>query len=181
MKKLLFIVFVVSPFFAFAQKLEKPEVDKITGDTTFSTSKNKIGSETALWGADILFVSASKLKAGYMLVFYLAKSGNRSTVYSINKGGRAILKLKGNDLVNLEAVSSEISKTQYSSFNGIITSANSTISGYVLIDENLNKLLSNQIAVIRIETSEGNVDFTIKDKNSDIIKNQLLLLSKGKI
>lgn len=150
-----------------AQKLERPRIDKITGDTTFETKEEVLANPFTMvrhyLGSGIL-----KGSGNYVLYFHLKEGGDAP--YYVLQGFKATIKFTDGKLIQLTAVADE-----YSSYKPVVTE--STIS-YHLTDSDLEALKSGKISVIRVETSGAPLDFDIKDNKADMIKKQLELISK---
>jgi len=158
-----------------AQKMQKPIIDKITGDTTWRTSRERICTKTNFLGSDILFTYALKTKATTLLAFSLI-NGQGPIIFSINEGNKAILKLKDGKIITLTSLVSRTSDIDFAMIGGIDASSSSNLAFYKIDNDAITVLKNGKIAVIRIETSKGNFDYEIKDRNSEIIGKSLALI-----
>jgi len=172
MKKSLIVILLLSAaYISKAQKLEKPKIDKITGDTTFSTSKEIITNKVGLI-YDYLGVKTIKTKGDVFLSFYISKG--ITMLYSVNPGDKLILKTTDDKVLEIKSIASQNSDFTHSSAN----TYSDLIALYPVSSDDLIKLKAGTIKVIRIETSKGNFDYDIKLKNADIIKKQIELITK---
>jgi hypothetical protein len=161
MKTLLFIyLMLVLCLSVKAQKLEKPRIDKITGDTTYETSRERICTNTGFFGSDILFVTFNKVKGNIIASFHILRTNANSHIFSINKGNRAIIKYKDGTTTILNAIVSQIA-------DGL----------YDITTNDVNSLIKNDLTIIRIETSVGNIDYEINAKHSAVINKCVSLIS----
>jgi len=168
MKKYIFIALTaLCVTNAIAQKLEKPRIDKITGDTTFEVKEEVLANPFTMvrhyLGSGIL-----KGKGYYVLYFHLKEGGDAP--YYVLQGTKATIKFTDGKLIQITAVADE-----YSAYKPVVTE--STIS-YHLTDSDIDALISGKISVVRVQTSVGAVDFEIKENKTDMIKKQLELISK---
>lgn len=155
-----------------AQKLEKPNIDKISGDTIWRTSSEKIFAKVSFSGTvgEQLYVSAVKVKDTYFL-FFSIQTGKIS-IFSIDEGQKIYIKLKNDNLVTLTNIKSKVSKYSNESYG-----SNST-GYYQITNEEMDKLISENVQFIRIEYSAGTFEYDIKDKFSEKIKNDVLLIKQ---
>lgn len=181
MRKLsLIIAFVSMLTICKAQKLRKPDIDKITGDTTLLTYSEKIGSAGSFWGVDYLYVDLGKYKGYYFLDFKMIKSDAKAIVFSIDKDNHAILKLADNTVLTIQSVSDVISDSKVSTYGSITTSSSQAEATYMLNEESLNALKKTQVSIIRIETSKGNFDYEIKERYAGMIQKMIQLIDSVK-
>ena len=174
-KYILIALMAVLAFNANAQKLEKPMIDKLTGDTTWETSQEKISSNMQMMSLsqENLYLSSAKIPhVGYCLTFKILNA-NGITVFSINKGNRVYLKLSDKTIDTLINNLDVISETDVKSSSNVVGTA------YVLVilnKDNRDRLKSATVELIRFETSKGNFDYEIKPKNSAIINKEIGLI-----
>jgi hypothetical protein len=178
MKTLLFIyLMLVLCLSVKAQKLEKPRIDKITGDTTYETSRERICTNTGFFGSDILFVTFNKVKGNIIASFHILRTNANSHIFSINKGNRAIIKYKDGTTTILNAIVSQIADGNVSSYGNIVTSDVQVDGLYDITTNDVNSLIKNDLTIIRIETSVGNIDYEINAKHSAVINKCVSLIS----
>ena len=163
---LLLLVFSAILINVSAQKKLKMEVDKQSGDTSYSTNEEKIyvkpGSKSL---AEMLKTIIYKNKNGFMLGFYIQTG--RTNVFTISKGSELQISL-GEDR-NL-FLSSLI--TNESNASGI-TYGGRTYAYYRLTESQVQQLKSSPVSNIRIHTSFGYMDYVISEKFSTVISKQL--------
>jgi len=173
MKKYILIVAIaILAFNAKAQKLEKPRIDKITGDTTFSTKTEVLSNPFALI-QHALTVDVLKTKNFTLLCFHLKDA--LDIYYSVFKGDGATIKFADGKLLNINAAADAHSSVLGS--GGTLTYVGNDVY-YDLTDQDIALLKSDKIAVIRINTTKGPFDYDIKNGKSEIIKKQLELIIK---
>lgn len=177
MKKIFILFLLATPAFCFAQKLKKPTIDKITGDTTYSTNVFKLGQNASFFGADIVTCSLMKTKAGMSLLCSILKTGSKSDVFSIREGDNIVIRMKDGKVVTIPATVGGISKTSFSSYGSVHTSSNEITVAYTLSSDAIKDLSAGPVSVVRFESTIGHIDFDIKDKNSEALKSGLALLN----
>lgn len=173
MKKYILLVIIVGMVFnANAQKLEKPEIDKITGHITYGTKEEVIANKLTLIGHYL----ACKIRRGhsFYLLYFHAKDG-LAMDYFVREGDKAIIKFSNGKILELSAI--------VDSYSSIIPYASPPVTEsllpYDLSDEDITALENGKISVIRILTSIGPFDYDISDGKSEIIKKQLQLITKA--
>ena len=181
MKRSILILTFLFPFIVSAQKLLKPNIDKISGDTTWLTSKEKLylhGNYLTGQGEGVLcWVEKSK---GIKVLGLNPQTVNQRDVFSIPKGQKAYLKLGDNTTITLNSLTSDIGNSHVGIAGDYVISGGSAIGFYVLTDEAVQKIKANPVVFVRIETSTGNFDCDIKSKNAELIKKQLELIENAK-
>jgi len=175
-KAFIFLLICFACIIVRAQKLQKPIIDKITGDTTWQTSRERLAAKTNFWGSDILFTYAFKTKQRPFLAFSLL-NGQGIKIFSINEGNKAIIKMSDGKIISLSAVTSRTSDVDVAFIGNIDTSTSTNLAFYKISVEDLTVLLSGKMSVVRIETSKGNFDYDIKEKNSEVVSKLLSLLN----
>ncbi len=172
MKKYILIALMAScTFAARAQKLDKPRIDKITGDTTLLTKEQVLANPFTIPG-HYLAGNIMKGKDYCVLSFHL-KDGMDIQYYVLN-GDKAIVKFADGKLLELKAIGD--------TYSSLISYANPAVAesslAFDLTDTDIAELKNRKIAVIRINTSLGPFDYDIKDGKSEVIKKQLELIMK---
>jgi len=158
-----------------AQKLEKPRIDKITGDTTYETVRERICTNTGFFGSDILFVTFDKVKGNVIMRFHILRTN--SHIFSISRDSKAIIKYSNGTITTLNAIVSQIGDGNVSSYGTIVTSDAQVDGFYDISTNDANLLKKNDISIIRIETSMGNIDYEINPKHSAIINKCISLIA----
>lgn len=172
MKKYILIVAIaITAFNAKGQKLDKPDIDKITGDTTLRTKIQVLANPFAIIQHAIT-ANIAKTK-NFMLLYFHLQDG-MDIYYSISRGDKAIIKFTDGKLLEISAA--------IDAHSSIISYGSPVATGcdvsYDLTDGDIETLKNNKISVIRIETTKGPFDYDIKDGKSEIIKKQLELITK---
>ena len=170
-KYILAAVMVLGALAARAQKLDKPRIHKISGDTTLLTKEQVLANPFTIPG-HYLAGNIMKGKDYYLLSFHL-KDG-MDIQYSVLSGDKAIVKFTDGKLLEIKAIGD--------TYSSLISYANPAVSesflAFDLTDSDVEELKNRKVAVIRINTSMGPFDYDIKDGKSEIIKKQLELISK---
>ena len=181
MKKFLFIIIGLIPFVASAQKLQKPAVDRITGDTTWSTSKEKLylhGNYLTGQGEGVL--CWIKVNKDYKALVLNPQTMNQRTIYMITKGTKAYLKLSDNSTVTLTCATNDAGQADVGVAGNAVITNGSAVGFYDISAEDIQKLSTTTLTFLRIETSSGNFDCEIKPKNAEMFKKQFALISNLK-
>ncbi|TWR26412.1 hypothetical protein FPZ43_14705 [Mucilaginibacter pallidiroseus] len=181
MKKFLLILITVLPTTLFAQKLLKPAVDKITGDTTWNTSKEKLYIHgnylTGQAEGVITWVKVNKLGKALILN---PQTTNQRSVFMLTKDDKAYLKLSDNTTITLVCATNDIGRSgAFLAGDNVITNG-SAFGIYDLTPEDIEKLSTTALTFLRIESSSGNFDCEIKSKNAEMFKKQFALVAKLK-
>jgi hypothetical protein len=174
MRKLLLIAIVLFPFVSSAQKLLKPVVDKLTGDTTWSTSKEKLylhGNYLTGQGEAVVCWIWS-YKGSKSLVLNL-QTTNKENFPTMTAGGKAYFKLADNSTVTLTC-----SANDYRISGSNVAVAGSAFGMYDITPEDIAKLSTGTLTFLRVETTAGNFDCDIKSKNAEMFKKQFPLIAK---
>jgi len=161
---------------ASAQKLEKPIIDKIKGDTVWKTSEERLYTKAGLLSAEVLHVFVEKVTGAYVLHFRL-EIVNGVRVFSVGPDNIVNIKFTDNSVLDLKPLNSEkFAKRDYYD-NGTKAEA---IVYFELSKTDIEILKSKSVSIVRISTNgAGNLDYEIKPKNSDLIKKDLeLILTK---
>jgi hypothetical protein len=181
MKKFLLLWVLTFPLMASAQvypftgsglKLMKPDIDKVTGDTVWKTSANRIADQGSMRKPDILEYVTMKRKGHVALFIYLTKGGNKPDLFSIKKGGKMIIKFSDSTTVALHSAATDTAVLDASQKNTVLC-----WGIYNLDPDEVPVLKNNAVASIKIETSIGTLNYEVKEKNSTLIANQLALIT----
>ena len=174
MKKAILITsFAALSFSASAQKLEKPKIDKIKGDTTWSTSEERLYTHIGFGSSDILYQKIEKIAGVYTLVFKIDRN-NGTNFYGVRAEDITNIKFSDSCVLNLQPTVSGPSDVNLHS-NGHRSIG---LVFYALNQEQLVKLSTKAISFIRISSDKGDFDYEIKGKNSELIKNSIELITK---
>lgn len=158
---------------AMAQKLEKPRIDLITGDTTLQTSQEVLTNKFSLV-TDYLASRVIYLNKRYIVDFHIIKG--ISIIFSTHPGDKCILKLNSGKLLTLTTQLTQMSEFKQSTYGA---SAEGD-AWFDLTNDDIESIKSGRIAVIRIETSAAPFDYEISDKKSELIKKQIELIQNRK-
>jgi hypothetical protein len=170
-KYILLTLMAITILNAKAQKLEKPKIDKITGAFTISAKEQVLANPFTLPGHYL----AGQIVRGpnYWAIYFHLKDG-MDIYYSVLKGDKAIIKFTDGKLLEVSSA--------FDAQSSIIPYATPPVAesflAFELTDEDVAALVNGKIAVIRINTSQGDFDYAIKDRRSEIIKKQLELITK---
>ncbi|WP_374950406.1 hypothetical protein [Mucilaginibacter sp.] len=108
MKKSLLIITLLFPFIASAQKLQKPAIDKLTGDTTWTTSREKLFLHgnylTGQGEAALCFLRAAKGSKDLIINLQVM---NKSNYPSMVTGSKAYFKFADNSTVVLTCAAND--------------------------------------------------------------------------
>ncbi len=173
MKKTLFVFsLLLMTFKLSAQKLQKPQVDKISGDTTWLTSSEKIFAKASFSGTvgEQLYVSSGKVNNTYILLFSIQTG--KTSIFSMEEGQIIYIKLKSGTVVTLTNIKNNLSK-----YSSVSYGSNSNCY-YQITNEDIDKLSSSNLQFIRLEYSGGTFEYDIKDKFSEEIKKLVLLIKQ---
>jgi hypothetical protein len=173
MRKLLLIIIVMLPFVSSAQKLTKPAIDKLTGDTTWSTSKEKLylhGNYLTGQGEGVVCWIRS-YKGSKSLIVNI-QTTNQKNFPTMVTGGKAYFKLADNSTVTLTC-----SANDYSISGSNVVIAGTAFGLYDLSTQDIAKLSSANLTFLRVETTTGNFDCDIKAKNAEMFKKQFPLVA----
>jgi hypothetical protein len=181
MKKLLLLAFLFFPFIVSAQKLKKPIIDKISGDTIWTTSLDKLylhGNYLTAQG-EAIQCEIDRVGKTYVLVL-IPQTMNERSVFAVNEDQKTYLKFSDNSMLTFSNGAFKISDAQVSEAGGFINDKGSLTMTFALTPDDIAKILSSSLAFVRIETTEGNFDCDIKPKFADPIKKQLQLVMNAK-
>jgi hypothetical protein len=165
---LLLLLIVTTSIAAPAQKKLKHLIDKNTGDTTFYTAEERLYTQSGATKsiAEMLKSSVYKGRNGFMLSIFIQTG--RTSVFSLEQGDPAELRLEDGTVIplrNLTDNTSRVSAMGYGCF---------TYAYYKLLGEDVQSLKASPVKFIRIHTSGGNMDYSLKEKFGDVIREQLL-------
>ena len=181
MKKILLIAIASLPYLVSAQKLLKPVVDQITGETTWSTTKEKLYLDGNFLTQQGEAVECMVTKTGKQVALILIpQTLNEQSAFTISQGEKAYLKLKDNSIITLTSQNYLTSDTS-SGVAGSTTYSNGILRiPYIITDADIRKIESSELVFLRIETSIGNFDCYIKPKFAHVISKQVELIASIK-
>lgn len=178
---LLTIAIALSTQLAFSQKLLKPDIDKLSGDTTWRTNEEAVFVKETLIEASRT-VTMQAVKAGNTYMVYISVTEPQSANwYSISAGSKAFLKLADKSIITLKAAEDNLTQPvgSYTRTYGSVNEGTKTIVLYQISKDDLQTLSATPIEFIRLESSKGNLDYDIKPKFAvKVEKNFGLILTK---
>jgi len=183
MKKLLLIACLCLPIIASAQKLNKPKVDPITGDTSLTTTKEKLYLQgNYLTGkAEAVEFWLSKLsKYKSTALFLYPQTLNMDRTIMITKDQKVFLKLSDNSTITVTSMTNDIGDFKAFYAGDYLITKGAAIAAYLISDADLEKLKTTPLTFLRIETSSGNFDCEIKPKQAETLKKAVNLFTASK-
>ncbi len=170
------------PVIAFAQKMDKPRIDKFTNDTIFYTTTEKVaGNKGSLSSsAEDIEAYASNLHGSINLHLKVELTTFDHRHFNIAKGNSVIFKLADNTLLTIPVISDIGARREGI---GPRVTGRECWTGEVavnVIKDDIKRISSTAITAIRIQGDEENFDFDIKQKNDGVIKKMLELILNPK-
>jgi hypothetical protein len=163
----------------YSQKLLKPEIDKISGDTTWSTSSEALFAKVTLVGAnEIVGLQPKKLGLNTYVTYLSIMKPKTAQPYGITEGSKLYLKFTDKSLLTLQAFKDNLIEktgTNTSTF-GSVAEGTITYTIYALTKDQLNKLSTDTIEFARIESTAGNMDYDVKPKNAEKVQKAFALI-----
>lgn len=161
MKKILLIVFAITPLLAFSQKIDKCEIDDFTGKKTVYTSWTKIKMGNAMSGRNNLMFRLSSVddKIRFHIKWITVD------VTSIREDAELMFKLNDDEVLTLNAASYAIAG-KGEGVTGLSWSAIVGISA-TYKGADISKFGDDTyVSKLRIYTSDGYEDIDIKEKDA---------------
>lgn len=183
MKINLLIAILLLPLIVSAQKLLKPDVDKISADTTWATSEEKLyfhGNFFTVQGEAVTFQVMKFSNSNGEVLALSPQSLNMGEELSIGKNQNAFLKLSDNTIITLRSETDDDGYSAYTFIAHNPVQSTNTIAFYALPDAAIEKIKTFRLVFLRIETSEGNFDCDIKPKNAAKLVKAIELIEKAK-
>ncbi|MVN90780.1 hypothetical protein [Mucilaginibacter aquatilis] len=179
-KTLLTIAIALTAYTASAQKLLKPEVDKISGDTTWKTSEEALYAKLTLVGAnELVTIQPVKDHSVCFVWICITKPKTDNKLYSILSGDKTILKLSDKSLINLTAAKNNLTEMMGSNTKtyGSVGEGTKTLTPYAITKEDLQKLQTSPIEFVRISTTNGDQDYDVKPKMGEKVRKTFELIA----
>lgn len=180
MKKALFTIILLTIINSlYAQKLLKPEVDKISGDTTWKTDEQALYAKFTLVGANEI-VSLQPQKAGKTYFAWLnVTQPKTSAYYYILEGKKLFFKFTDKTVVTLTATKDNLEERVGSNTTtfGSVGEGLKTYTPFLLSKEDLAKFSSTPLEFVRIESSKGNLDYDVKPKLAEKVQKAFGLIN----
>jgi hypothetical protein len=170
-KYLIGLILMLAAFGAQAQRLQKPVIDKITGDTTLETKEEPLQSKLSL-SLHLIGCSILKGRGVYLLYFHVKEAGDWD--FGTADGDSVIIKFTNGKLLRLNPVGENHSAIMFDA-TPVFTDASLP---YIISNDDIEQLKNNKIAVIRVNTSDDSFDYDVSNSRSEIVKKQLELITK---
>jgi hypothetical protein len=170
MKCLLLLLLLISGlvFTAGAQKRLKTDVDKTTGDTTYSTSEERLYSKSGSTRSASEILKSTAYRTGdYIRLSFYIKTG-RTSIFTIPSGSPAEITLADGNRVSFYTRTENQSRTLSSEYGSF---------AYVFFRINpaeLRMLQNADVVSIRIQSSVGWMIYDLKSKQGDVLRKQLI-------
>jgi hypothetical protein len=177
-KTLLTIALAGAMHGAFSQKLLKPEVDKISGDTTWRTDEQALYAKLTLVGANEIVCLQPK-KAGQTYYAWLnITQPKTSQYYYILEGKKLFFKFADKTVITLSAAKDNLEEKVGSNTVtfGSVGEGLKTYTPFLLSTEDLEKFSTTPLEFVRIESSKGNLDYDVKPKLADKVQKSFALI-----
>lgn len=155
-----------------AQKLEKPVIDKITGETTLQTQEQTLANKMT-WVGHYLGCNITKFRGHYLLYLHLKESTDG--YYDIKKDYTATIKFTDGKLLTITSAFDRESSFIHGAYP-LVAECNAV---YYLDKETISALMSGKIAFVRLATTSGDFDYEISNGKAELIKKQLELITKN--
>ncbi len=178
-KFLLTVSLLAGANFAFSQKLLKPEVDKISGDTTWKTNEQALYAKLTLVGAnEMVAVQPEKVGNTYFAWLNITQP-KTANYYYILKGNKIFFKFSDKSILTLEAAKENLTEKVGSNTTtfGSVGEGMKTYTPFLISKEQLDKLVSTPIEFVRVESSKGELDYDIKPKLAEKVQKAFQLIS----
>lgn len=170
MKKTSGIIFLLILFAVSlnAQKLAEDKVDKFTKKLVKRTEWFGFTKTKGTWRPTKSFYRISRIDT--IMYFGLEMTLN-NTVYSIHKGDKIMFLLENDEVVELENLEYQITTIGGGSHKYVGSDNLGTHTEYYLDNNQAEKLLTNNIKMVRIYTSNGYKEWEISPNLNKGIKN----------
>ncbi|WP_312208265.1 hypothetical protein [Empedobacter sp.] len=166
MRNIIIYLFFISSFIN-AQESEKNYKDEFTGDNIKRSSWEFLNNASNGFTAKFRLSNIENL---YYLDLKMMIGTSSPKVFSIHEGDKLMFKLKNDEIIEINSLSSEITCTGCGSTGLIGSKAQGIKTTYALTDEQFNKLKSEPVSKIRIYTTDGYVENDVKGKHSKTIQ-----------
>jgi hypothetical protein len=170
------------PSALFAQKMDKPLIDKFTNDTTLLTAKASIAKKDVGAYYQQLEPYFSKVHGEITLHLIVDLPQADADRFYINAGSAILLKLADNTLISVPSAT-DIKSITGEERGGFLNQGISTWTadiGLELSAADVKKLLTTAITAIRVPTNKSNMDFDISFNDAGILQRMILLIDAAK-
>lgn len=169
MKKYILFALLFASYFCFGQKIQSDKVDDFNGNRTVSTSIEDLSGKMLSYNycgiTAILIIDKADTAIALYFAFNMYSTG------STNQKDKIQLKLANGSILTL-----------YNQGSYDITTSGRTATVYATLNkDDIDTLLDQNVEMIRIETTAGNMDFTVDQKKKEIIKKTVRLLKEYKL
>ena len=151
-----------------AQKKLKFDVDKTTGDTTWRTSEERLYVKAGAKGSIAEYIKSTVYKKDNFFMLGFEIQTGRTSVFSIERDQSATITLQNGEEIVVNSLQNQSSKASHMGYGSFI------FAFYELTSNDIKLLKSSPVSSIRVHSSTGNMDYEIKEKFSEIIKDQVL-------
>ncbi len=155
---------------SFGQTISESKVDDFTGRSVKRTSWDKINNP-----GHVIYTRVSKIDSSYILGLKITRSVPHGQVFAMAKDASVMFKVEDGSIVDLKNSQHTVTGLGHGSV-GLVGSSCYGIDIQCFIDESdLITFKSKKIIKIRFYTTEGYVEYDLKEKFSDIIQKQVSL------
>jgi len=173
MKKVVFIAImaVFTSFSVFSQKIESSKVDDFTGKKVIYTSKEKITSESMTNFKQTMFQFRYENETMFLHLFWQCRE-----IMSVTDGSNIIFKMTDDSNITLKSIGNVIAE------KGVASTKSVQIAGLwglalKYTGEDLNRFSEDiYVKKFRIYTTKGYVDFDVKEKDAQKLKELFSIL-----
>lgn len=182
MKKIYLVLLLVAiSAAAFSQKLLKPTVDKISGDTTWKTSNEAVYAKFSGLGLANNLVQIQCIRKGNSAYYlYITVTSPNEELYHTTDNSQIFIKLSDKNVIKLTVLNGSIADRIGSSSGsldlGKVNAGTRLFEIFSCTKEDLEKLKSNSLEFLRIESSKGNLDYDIPSKSSKLLQKEAELI-----
>lgn len=165
MKQVVVIFMVLATLSAYGQKLKVNKIDEFTGKSVKETNRILLFSDGLMDGADFRIRKIDS-------VCFLDLRWGRSGIFSVHKDAELIFLMRDKSTYTLRAAEYEIAtRSEYGQYSGNVIYAN-------IEDLDLKGLEPSVIAKVRLQTPDGYVDYSVKEKNAVNVANAVKLVNQ---
>jgi hypothetical protein len=163
---------------ASAQKMDKPQIDKFTNDTTFFTTTERIaGNKGSLSSsAENIEAYAGNARGSIQLRLKVELTTFDHYFYRIDAGNNVLFKLADNTILAFKNITDVHSRRE--GIGPRITGREcwTAEAGINLSKEDISKILASPVTIIRIQTDEQDLNFDVNKKENEVLVKILQLI-----
>jgi len=150
------------------------EVDDMTGNKVIELEPEKIYKKMKTRGPEKIDVNLMKVNNSVVLYIDQYLQGD---AYSISEDDDVIMKFNDDSTLKLDNYNSEVADYKKLGLSGASTQW--VVTYKIKLDESeINELTNKHIVKLRTYSSEGFIDFEVKDKFSKVLMNQISCINK---